>query len=78
MTHPLLHTTKFYVTTVLGTWVQCSKKDCMRWRYLTDVHDPALLPDVWTCTMNTGIYFIFCSPITLEYLYTHTHISFTD
>jgi len=35
-----------------ATWVQCSKKHCMKWRFLANIHDPATLPDIWTCAMN--------------------------
>ncbi|XP_072175020.1 uncharacterized protein [Diadema setosum] len=38
---------------ILGTWVQCNNTDCMKWRYLSDVSDPSLVPDVWTCEMNS-------------------------
>lgn len=40
---------------VSGTWVQCSDKECMKWRFLADITDPSHVPDVWTCEMNSGI-----------------------
>ena len=39
---------------VSGTWVQCINRECMKWRYLGDITDPSLIPDVWTCEMNSG------------------------
>ncbi|KAI8500455.1 Zinc finger CW-type PWWP domain protein 1 [Branchiostoma belcheri] len=36
-----------------GTWVQCSADRCGKWRYLSEVTDPATVPDRWTCSMNT-------------------------
>ena len=31
-------------------WVQCD--DCNKWRRLTTITDPSLVPDHWTCLMN--------------------------
>ncbi len=31
-------------------WVQCD--DCNKWRRLTTIADPCLVPDLWTCSMN--------------------------
>ncbi|XP_038062281.1 hepatoma-derived growth factor-related protein 2-like [Patiria miniata] len=36
-----------------GTWVQCMHSECLKWRYLSDVTDPALIPEHWVCKMNT-------------------------
>lgn len=41
------------------TWVQCSK--CEKWRILPDCKDPTLLPDIWTCSMNTIVELAKCS-----------------
>eukprot|EP00057_Strongylocentrotus_purpuratus_P007604 XP_011662078.1 PREDICTED: zinc finger CW-type PWWP domain protein 1-like [Strongylocentrotus purpuratus] len=38
---------------VSGTWVQCTDKECMKWRFLLDITDPSHVPDVWTCEMNS-------------------------
>ncbi|XP_030843304.1 myb-like protein X [Strongylocentrotus purpuratus] len=38
---------------VSGTWVQCTDKECMKWRFLSDITDPSHVPDVWTCEMNS-------------------------
>ncbi|XP_060571933.1 histone-lysine N-methyltransferase NSD2-like [Ruditapes philippinarum] len=37
-----------------GTWVQCCNSTCMKWRYLSDVSDPTIVPERWTCSMNTN------------------------
>ena len=35
-----------------GTYVQCSRPECGLWRLVTEYHDPATVPDNWTCSMN--------------------------
>ena len=45
---------------VTGTWVQCDEASCKKWRYLPDVCDPGLLPERWTCSMNTGRNLCLC------------------
>ncbi|XP_059094118.1 zinc finger CW-type PWWP domain protein 1-like [Tigriopus californicus] len=35
-----------------GTWVECCNTTCQKWRFLPNVKDPALIPEVWTCDMN--------------------------
>ena len=40
--------------TVAGTWVQCCKPACKKWRYLPDVHDPVQVHDLWVCSMHPG------------------------
>lgn len=35
-----------------GTWVQCIRATCMKWRYLSDVQDPSQLIQEWSCEMN--------------------------
>ena len=35
-----------------GTYVQCSRPECGLWRLGTEYHDPATVPDNWTCSMN--------------------------
>lgn len=34
-------------------WVQCIA--CGKWRQLSDCQDPCSLPEMWDCSMNTGI-----------------------
>ena len=34
-----------------GTYVQCC--DCNKWRLVKDYEDPSLVPEYWTCSMNT-------------------------
>ncbi|KAL5015370.1 hypothetical protein ScPMuIL_009640 [Solemya velum] len=36
-----------------GTWVQCCNSECQKWRYMSDVNDPSVIPSVWLCSMNT-------------------------
>ena len=40
--------------TVGPVWVQCDNPDCLKWRVMKGVTDPALVPDKWYCSMNTG------------------------
>ena len=35
-------------------WVQCDNPGCLKWRKLTDIVDPAHIPDKWYCSMNKG------------------------
>ncbi|XP_046839942.1 zinc finger CW-type PWWP domain protein 1-like [Xenia sp. Carnegie-2017] len=35
-----------------GTWIQCSRIDCLKWRKLPNETEPFLLPDRWVCAMN--------------------------
>ncbi|EEC04056.1 hypothetical protein IscW_ISCW002232 [Ixodes scapularis] len=37
-----------------GTWVQCCKPKCNKWRCLQNVADPNEVPDEWYCFMNNG------------------------
>ncbi|TRY64065.1 hypothetical protein TCAL_16637 [Tigriopus californicus] len=32
--------------------VECCNTTCQKWRFLPNVKDPALIPEVWTCDMN--------------------------
>ncbi|XP_043932275.1 zinc finger CW-type PWWP domain protein 1 [Protopterus annectens] len=41
-------------------WVQCSKKDCGKWRRLQDDEDPSVLPEDWTCSKSTDPQFRGC------------------
>nr|XP_054769078.1 titin homolog [Lytechinus pictus] len=64
---------------VLGTWVQCTNKDCMKWRYLSDITDPSHVPDEWTCEMNSDSSYNSCllpeqDYSTLEFV----HAKFTE
>jgi hypothetical protein len=38
----------------VGLWVQCSRLECNKWRYLHDVQDPVDIPREWFCHMNSG------------------------
>ena len=35
-----------------GTYVQCCKETCKKWRFLTEYEDPSLVPEYWECSMN--------------------------
>ncbi|GAB1608049.1 hypothetical protein Ahia01_001089000 [Argonauta hians] len=35
-----------------GTWVECTRMDCHKWRWLQEVQDPMLIPHNWICDMN--------------------------
>ncbi|GFS06030.1 zinc finger CW-type PWWP domain protein 1-like [Elysia marginata] len=35
-----------------GTWIQCSKRECGKWRYVAGIEDPILVPTMWECKMN--------------------------
>ena len=41
-------------------WVQCESSDCKKWRQLKDCQDPALVPDKWTCSMNSDENYSSC------------------
>lgn len=34
----------------MGTWVECVK--CGKWRFLSDVYDPSIIPEAWHCGMQ--------------------------
>jgi hypothetical protein len=38
----------------VGLWVQCSRSECKKWRYLHDIRDPVEIPQEWFCKMNSG------------------------
>lgn len=38
----------------VGLWVQCSRPECNKWRYLRDICDPVEIPQEWFCHMNSG------------------------
>ena len=44
-----------------GTYVQCSKKSCQKWRFLPEFEDPALIPENWECSMNENKTLNACS-----------------
>ncbi|RZF39656.1 hypothetical protein LSTR_LSTR001177 [Laodelphax striatellus] len=44
----------------IGLWVQCSNKECGKYRYCRDLKDPLEVPKVWTCSMNTDLEFNSC------------------
>ena len=35
-----------------GTYVQCCREECKKWRFLTEYEDPAQVPEYWECSMN--------------------------
>ena len=35
-----------------GTWIQCAKTDCLKWRKLPNDIEPSTLPHRWVCAMN--------------------------
>ncbi|XP_065578614.1 zinc finger CW-type PWWP domain protein 1-like [Artemia franciscana] len=44
-----------------GTWVQCTNSYCEKWRFLKKFRDPSLIPEVWTCSMNSDVTYNDCS-----------------
>lgn len=38
----------------IGMWIQCCRKECKKWRYTIDYHDPVDVPLIWYCEMNSG------------------------
>lgn len=38
----------------VGMWIQCCNKNCKKWRYCDDFHDPVNVPKYWYCKMNSG------------------------
>ncbi|XP_052759675.1 uncharacterized protein LOC128202672 [Mya arenaria] len=62
-----------------GTWVQCCNSSCMKWRHLSDVNDPAMVPDRWTCSMNKCEKYNSCSKPEEEYDENeHIYTKFTE
>ncbi|XP_075440212.1 zinc finger CW-type PWWP domain protein 1-like [Ascaphus truei] len=41
-------------------WVQCYRESCMKWRRLERAVDPSLLPEHWSCSMNTDTRYNSC------------------
>ncbi|CAL7940080.1 unnamed protein product [Xylocopa violacea] len=37
----------------IGLWIECCRKKCKKWRYTDDYHDPAEVPNIWYCEMNS-------------------------
>ncbi|XP_028047072.1 uncharacterized protein LOC105828627 isoform X2 [Monomorium pharaonis] len=37
-----------------GMWIQCCRKNCNKWRYCDDFHDPVDVPKIWYCEMNSN------------------------
>ncbi|KAG0423132.1 hypothetical protein HPB47_001069 [Ixodes persulcatus] len=44
-----------------GTWVQCCKPKCNKWRCLQNVADPNEVPDEWYCFMNKDTQYNSCA-----------------
>ncbi|TPP58636.1 hypothetical protein FGIG_10219 [Fasciola gigantica] len=40
----------------IGTWVECVR--CGKWRFLSDVGDPSVLPDAWHCGLQTKYWIV--------------------
>jgi hypothetical protein len=43
----------------VGLWVQCSRPQCNKWRFLHDIRDPVEIPQEWFCHMNSGNFLIY-------------------
>jgi hypothetical protein len=41
----------------VGLWVQCSRLECKKWRFLHNIRDPVEIPQEWFCHMNSGNFF---------------------
>nr|XP_034176128.1 PWWP domain-containing protein2-like [Osmia lignaria] len=37
----------------IGLWVQCCRKECHKFRYVDNYHDPTDVPKKWFCEMNS-------------------------
>jgi len=53
----------------VGMWIQCCRKNCKKWRYCDDFHDPVVVPKIWYCKMNSSTY-----PL-LHHVYVDIHIN---
>ncbi|KAG7207351.1 hypothetical protein KM043_009015 [Ampulex compressa] len=36
----------------VGMWIECCNKNCRKWRFVEDYHDPLDVPENWFCHMN--------------------------
>eukprot|EP00090_Calanus_glacialis_P004476 TRINITY_DN13343_c0_g1_i1.p1 TRINITY_DN13343_c0_g1~~TRINITY_DN13343_c0_g1_i1.p1 ORF type:complete len:1130 (-),score=297.53 TRINITY_DN13343_c0_g1_i1:489-3797(-) len=36
-----------------GTYVQCCIDTCLKWRLVREFEDPSMVPEYWTCSMNS-------------------------
>ncbi|XP_071646527.1 uncharacterized protein [Temnothorax longispinosus] len=45
----------------VGRWIQCCRKNCKKWRYCDDFHDPVDVPKTWYCEMNSNKTIASCS-----------------
>ncbi|KAK2588881.1 hypothetical protein KPH14_001745 [Odynerus spinipes] len=45
----------------IGMWIQCCQKDCKKWRYTDDYHDPVDVPVNWYCEMNSDTRIASCA-----------------
>ncbi|XP_060069272.1 uncharacterized protein LOC132549360 [Ylistrum balloti] len=50
-----------------GTWVQCSKTTCHKWRLLQDINDPTEIDERWTCDMNKDSTYNSCEKAEQDY-----------
>ncbi|XP_076167806.1 uncharacterized protein LOC143146928 isoform X2 [Ptiloglossa arizonensis] len=37
----------------VGLWIECCRKNCKKWRYVNEYHDPLDVPKIWYCEMNS-------------------------
>ncbi|KAI4501680.1 hypothetical protein M0802_003015 [Mischocyttarus mexicanus] len=44
----------------VGMWIECCRKRCKKWRYVTDYHDPIDVPVIWYCNMNSDVKLASC------------------
>ncbi|KAL2747026.1 zinc finger CW-type PWWP domain protein 1-like isoform X1 [Vespula maculifrons] len=44
----------------IGMWIQCCRKECKKWRYTIDYHDPVDVPLIWYCEMNSDMKIASC------------------
>ncbi|XP_043497144.1 uncharacterized protein LOC122520892 [Polistes fuscatus] len=45
----------------IGLWIECCRKNCKKWRYTTDYHDPTDVPIKWYCEMNSDVRLASCT-----------------
>ncbi|XP_011877324.1 PREDICTED: uncharacterized protein LOC105567235 [Vollenhovia emeryi] len=45
----------------VGMWIECCRKNCRKWRYCDDYHDPVAVPKIWYCEMNSDKTIAHCS-----------------
>nr|CAB3267895.1 zinc finger CW-type PWWP domain protein 1-like [Phallusia mammillata] len=58
---------------MMGVWVQCGAKDCLKWRFLPNCVDPSSLPEYWTCALNTDTEQNSCSAPEIDWTSCMSH-----